>query len=149
MNLALFQPDIPQNVGAALRLCACLSVPCHIIEPTTFPWKEREFRRSGMDYIDHVTLIKHTGWTSFKANTQGQRLILIETDGASPLWDFTFLETDILVMGSESAGVTPQVMTDCHASLHIPMAAGLRSMNVVTAAAFTLAEALRQTRHKK
>ncbi|HEY8963941.1 MAG TPA: tRNA (cytidine(34)-2'-O)-methyltransferase [Alphaproteobacteria bacterium] len=144
--LAFYQPDIPQNVGAAMRLTACLDVPLHIIEPTAFPWKEAEFRRSGMDYVAHTTLIKHSSWEAFLKNIAQARTILVETDGAIPLWDFTFEDGDILILGRESAGVPKDIYEQVDASVMIPMKPGLRSMNVVTAASFVLSEAIRQTR---
>ncbi|NBX66043.1 MAG: tRNA (cytidine(34)-2'-O)-methyltransferase [Proteobacteria bacterium] len=143
--LALFQPDIPQNVGAAMRLCACLDTALHIIEPTAFPWKEQEFRRSGMDYVNHVKLTRHISWNDFLQNMQGRRIVLVETDGATPLWDFTFKPDDILLMGRESAGFPRDLYTKCDNSVYIPMAKNVRSMNVITAAAITLGEAIRQT----
>lgn len=144
--LAFYQPDIPQNVGAAMRLCACLDVPMHVIEPTAFPWKESEFRRAGMDYVNHVDFTKHTSWNAFVSARGQRRTILVETDGATPLWDFTFQPDDILIMGRESAGVPPELYQQVDATICIPMKQGVRSMNVVTAASFVLAEALRQTR---
>lgn len=146
VSLAFYQPDIPQNVGAAMRLCACLDVPMHIIEPTAFPWKEAEFRRSGMDYVQHVDLIKHTSWEAFLQAKGPARTVLVETDGATPLWDFEFQAGDILILGRESAGVPREVYDQVDGAVHIPMKSGVRSMNVVTAAAFVLAEALRQTK---
>ncbi len=146
VDLAFYQPDIPQNIGAAMRLCACLDVPMQVIEPTTFPWKDAEFRRSGMDYIDKVTLTRHISWTVFNAARKSRRLVLVETDGKTGLWDFAFRPDDILVMGRESAGVPPEIYASCDETVTIPMKAGLRSMNVVTAAALALGEAIRQTR---
>jgi tRNA (cytidine/uridine-2'-O-)-methyltransferase len=148
VSLALYQPDIPQNVGAAIRLCACLGVTLHIIEPTGFPWKEREFKRAGMDYINHVDLVRHISWDSFLQNTAPARVILVETDGVKSVWDFTFKPDDILLMGRESAGVPTTVYSQAHATVHIPMKGLVRSMNVITAASLTLGEALRQTRYK-
>lgn len=146
--LAFYQPDIPQNVGAAMRLCACLDVPMHVVEPTAFPWKEAEFRRSGMDYIRQVMLIKHISWRAMQKFKGPARVILVETDGATPLWDFRFRPDDILLLGRESAGVPPEVYRDVDASIKIPMKEGVRSMNVVTAAAMVIGEALRQTTAK-
>ncbi len=146
--LAFYQPDIPQNIGAAMRLCACLEVPMHVVEPTAFPWKEAEFRRSGMDYVTHVALTRHMSWTTFLKDRGNARVVLVETDGATPLWDFTFQPGDILLMGRESAGVPPEVHAACDASVVIPMKAGVRSMNVVTAAALALGEAIRQVRYR-
>ncbi|MBU6235552.1 MAG: tRNA (cytidine(34)-2'-O)-methyltransferase [Alphaproteobacteria bacterium] len=145
--LALYQPDIPQNVGAAMRLCACLAAPLHIIEPTTFAWKDREFRRTGMDYMEHVSLLRHSSWEKFLAARGQNRLVLVETDAQTPLWDFTFQPCDILVMGRESAGIPRDIYNKFNASVYIPMAPDVRSMNVVTAAAIALGEAKRQTRH--
>jgi len=144
--LAFYQPDIPQNVGAAMRLCACLDVPLHVVEPTAFPWKEAEFRRSAMDYIHHVTIIKHISWNAMMRHKGRARVILVETDGTTPLWDFHFKPGDILLLGRESAGVPPEVYREVDATVKIPMKPGVRSMNVVTAAAIAIAEALRQTR---
>jgi len=146
VDLAFYQPDIPQNIGAAMRLCACLDVPMQVIEPTAFPWKDAEFRRSGMDYIQQVALTRHMSWTVFNAARKNRRLILVETDGKIGLWDFTFRPDDILVMGRESAGVPPEIYASCDETITIPMKAGVRSMNVVTAAALALGEAIRQTR---
>ncbi|MCB1537419.1 MAG: tRNA (cytidine(34)-2'-O)-methyltransferase [Rhodospirillales bacterium] len=145
--LAFYQPDIPQNLGAAMRLCACLDVPMHVIEPTAFPWKEAEFRRAGMDYVTHVDLRRHSSWTTFLAARGDARVILVETDGAVDLWDFAFRPGDILLLGRESAGVPREVYERVDASIRIPMKPGLRSMNVVTAAALGIGEALRQTRN--
>lgn len=144
--LAFYQPDIPQNVGAAMRLCACMGVPMHVIEPTAFPWKEAEFRRSAMDYIHHVTLIKHISWRALMKHKGRARIVLVETDGTTPLWDFHFKPDDILLLGRESAGVPPEVYREVDATIKIPMTEGVRSMNVVTAAAIAIGEAIRQTR---
>ncbi len=144
--LAFYQPDIPQNVGAAMRLCACLDIPMHVIEPTAFPWKEAEFRRSGMDYVTHVNLIKHMSWETFLRDRGAARTILVETDGGTDLWDFAFQPADILILGRESAGVPQSVYGDVTATIKIPMKPGVRSMNVVTAAALAIGEAIRQTR---
>ncbi len=147
ISLAFYQPDIPQNVGAAMRLCACQDVPMHVIEPTAFPWKEAEFRRSGMDYVAQADVRRHTSWDAFFRDRPG-RLVLVETDGASELWDFAFQPGDVLILGRESAGVPQSLYAQVDATLRIPMKPGVRSMNVVTAAAFALSEALCQTRKR-
>lgn len=118
----------------------------HVIEPTTFAWKDSEFKRAGMDYIRHVQLIKHTSWNALLRFKGAARLVLIETDGTTPLWDFHFKPGDILILGRESAGVPSEIYKDVDATVRIPMKDGLRSMNVVNAAAIALGEALRQTR---
>lgn len=148
MRIALFQPDIPQNTGTILRLCACLAVEAHIVEPAGFPVSDRHFRRSGMDYLDRVRIIRHADWTAFEAwrRTAGARLLLLTTRGSRSYLDQTYRADDILLLGRESAGVPDAVFAASDAQLVIPMQPGLRSLNVAMAAAMALGEALRQTR---
>jgi len=147
MHIALFQPDIPQNTGTILRLCACLGADAHIIEPAGFPTSDRHFRRSGMDYLDHVALTRHDSWQKFEQwrNEAGFRLVLLTTKGAGSYLDFSYRPDDILLFGRESAGVTAEVAAAADAQLAIPIRPGLRSLNVAMAAAMALGEALRQT----
>ena len=146
MQLALYQPDIPQNAGTILRLCACLGVTAHIIEPAGFPISDKNFRRAGMDYLDQIDIRRHIGWTDFEIwrKSGGARLILATTRGATPYPAFAFRPDDILLMGRESAGVPDEVHENADARLLIPMRAGLRSINVAVSAAMILGEALRQ-----
>jgi len=148
MRIALFQPDIPQNTGTILRLCACLNVEAHIIEPAGFPVSDRHFRRAGMDYLDQVTIQRHDSWTKFEQwrRDKGFRLILFSTKGAQPYLDHRYLPDDILLFGRESAGVPDDVVAAADARLVIPIKPGLRSLNVAMAAAMALGEALRQTK---
>jgi len=144
MRLAMFQPDIPQNLGAAIRLCACLGVGLDVIRPAAFPLDDRDLRRAAMDYADHAEIILHTGWQAFRTARGGGRLILMTTRGATPLYDFAFRPGDTLLMGRESAGVPDTVHDSADARICIAMAAGARSLNVVAAAAMALGEATRQ-----
>jgi len=148
MQIALYQPDIPQNTGTILRLCACLDVAAHIIEPAGFAISDRNFRRAGMDYLDQVKLTRHDSWSKFEhwRNEAGYRLILFTTKVASPYLDYRYAASDILLFGRESAGVTDEVAANADARLAIPIKSGLRSLNVAMAAAMALGEALRQTR---
>ena len=148
MQIALFQPDIPQNTGTILRLCACLDVAAHIIEPAGFATSDRTFRRAGMDYLDQVRLTRHDSWGKFEQwrRSLGHRLLLFSTRGAGSYLDYTYEPADILLFGRESAGVTDEVATAADARLVIPILPGLRSLNVAMAAAMALGEALRQTR---
>jgi tRNA (cytidine/uridine-2'-O-)-methyltransferase len=148
MQIALYQPDIPQNTGTILRLCACLNVAAHIIEPAGFPVSDRHFRRAGMDYLDHVAITRHDSWSNFEQwrNDKGYRLILFTTRGDSAYLDYRYGVTDMLLFGRESAGVPDEVFTAADARLMIPIEPGLRSLNVAMAAAMALGEALRQTR---
>jgi tRNA (cytidine/uridine-2'-O-)-methyltransferase len=144
MRLALFQPDIPQNVGAAIRLGACLGAPLDLIEPCGFPLSDAAIRRAAMDYAAIAEVHRHTGWRAFDSVRKG-RLVLFTTRGATPLYDFTFRPDDVLLFGRESAGVPDEVHAAADARVFIPLAQGARSLNVVTAAAIALGEALRQT----
>jgi len=146
-SLALYQPDIPQNAGTILRLCACLDVEAHVIEPAGFDLSDRSLRRAGMDYLTLVRLSRHRSWedfTAWRAET-GCRLLLLTTSGAVAYTKFAFAPEDVILLGRESAGVPDVVHAAADARLLIPMAAGLRSLNVATAAAMVLGEALRQT----
>ena len=145
MRLALFQPDIPQNTGTLLRLGACLGVPVDIIEPCGFIFDDQRLRRSAMDYLEHVDMTRHSSWPEFLARHGGARLVLLSAHAAHAYTDFTFHADDILVLGQESAGVPEMVRARADAALHIPLAAGLRSLNVAVAAAMVLGEAMRQT----
>lgn len=146
MQLALYQPDIPQNTGTMLRLCACLGVTAHVIEPAGFPISDKNFRRAGMDYIDLVDIRRHISWTDFEfwRKASGARLILATTKGAVPYPEFCFRPDDIILMGRESAGVPDEVHAAADARLLIPMRTGLRSLNVAVSAAMMMGEALRQ-----
>ena len=147
MRIALFEPDIPQNTGTILRLCACLGVEAHIIEPAGFPTSDRAFRRAGMDYLDRVTLRRHVSWPAFEAWRQAERLrlTLLTTAAATSYLDHAYRPDDILIFGRESSGVPETVHRTADARLLIPMRPGLRSINVAMAAAMALGEAMRQT----
>ena len=147
MRIALYQPDIPQNTGTILRLCACLNVEVHIIEPAGFPVSDRHFRRAGMDYLDRVTIMRHDSWPKFEQwrTEKGLRLLLFSTKGALSYLDHHYATSDILLFGRESAGVPDEVVAAADARLVIPIEPGLRSLNVAMAAAMALGEALRQT----
>ena len=130
-----------------LRLCACLDVAAHIIEPAGFPVSDRHFRRAGMDYLDQVTITRHDSWSKFEQwrTEQGHRLILFTTKSPGCYLDYRYSADDILLFGRESAGVPDEVVTAADARVVIPIKPGLRSLNVAVAAAMALGEALRQT----
>lgn len=144
MRLALFRPDIPGNVGAILRSCACFGVPVDLIEPLGFAWDDKRVRRAGMDYYDRVSITRHTDWDRFRAATPG-RLVLLTARGSVPVQTAIFDRDDVILMGSESAGAPDYAHEAADLRVRIPMAIGLRSLNVSVAAAVTLYEALRQT----
>jgi len=144
MRLALFEPDIPQNAGALLRLGACLGIPVDIIEPCGFLIDDRRLRRAGMDYLDSVDMTRHRSWRAYRDTLQG-RLLLLTTSGDTPYAAFSFRHDDNLLVGRESAGAPPEVHESATARLAIPLRPGLRSLNVALAAAMVLGEAMRQT----
>ncbi|MES2905264.1 MAG: TrmH family RNA methyltransferase [Pseudomonadota bacterium] len=144
MRIALYQPEIAQNVGAVLRLGACLGVAVDLIEPMGFEWDDKRVRRTAMDYIDAVEIERHVDFEAFR-NGNSQRLILLTTKGINSPYDFDFAADDILLFGKESGGVPAEVARRCDASLRIPIRADVRSLNLAIAAALALGEALRQT----
>jgi tRNA (cytidine/uridine-2'-O-)-methyltransferase len=147
LRIALYEPDIPQNTGAVLRLCACLGIEAHIIEPAGFPVSDRAFRRAGMDYLDAVTIVRHGSWRDFEAwrGRKRHRLVLFTTNATESYLDYAFAAEDILLFGRESAGVPAEVHATADARLLIPLRPGLRSLNVAITAAMAAGEALRQT----
>lgn len=147
MRLALYQPDIPQNLGAAIRLAACLALPLDVIEPCGFPLTAAAMKRAALDYGDHARITRHASLAAFLAAPErvGGRLVLVETDGAITFGDFAFSTGDTLILGRESAGSPGELYEAAQISVRIPMARGLRSLNVITAAAVALTEAMRQT----
>lgn len=149
VELALYQPDIPQNTGTMLRLCACLDIKAHIIEPAGFPITDKHFRRSGMDYLDQVHIERHISFMAFQEYliNHEKNLILLSTKSTTPYTQHKFSPKDILMLGRESAGVPQNVFESAHQTLLIPMKTQLRSLNVAVSAAMVLGEALRQTNH--
>jgi tRNA (cytidine/uridine-2'-O-)-methyltransferase len=148
MRIALYEPDIPQNTGTILRLCACLGVQAHIIEPAGFPTTDRAFRRAGMDYLDQVEIVRHTSWAEFGRwrMEARSRLILFTTRASLCYLDHTYQADDILLFGRESSGVPSAVHEAADTRVLVPMREGLRSLNVAMVAAMAIGEVLRQIR---
>lgn len=144
MRLCLFQPEIAGNVGAVMRLGACLGVPVDLIEPMGFEWEDRRVRRTAMDYIDHVDVSRYSSFDNWRAAAHG-RIILFTTRADQFLYDFTFRPGDLLLFGRESGGVPPEIAVASDARLRIPIRPQVRSFNLATSAALALGEALRQT----
>ncbi len=169
LNLVLYQPDIPQNLGACLRLAACLGATVHIVEPCGFALDDAKLRRAGMDYMHKANYVRHRDWQAFLAHRQAadearvaegepraeggskargamppSRLLLLETDGKTRYTDIAYRATDYVVMGRESAGTPPELYPQMDATLTIPMVAGMRSLNVAMSAGMLIAEACRQ-----
>jgi len=147
MRIALYQPDIPQNTGNIFRLGACLGVSVDIIEPTGFIFDDKRFKRSAMDYIDHIDYKKHFDWKHFYDWTKENkfRLILMTTKTNKSFYKFQFQSTDILLFGRESAGVPDNIHQIVDHRLTIPMREGVRSINLSSSVALVLGEGLRQT----
>ena len=144
MRIALIQPDIPQNVGAALRLGACLGAPVDLIGPFGFAASDARMRRAGMDYLDLAEVRRWSSLEAFLERLDG-RLLLLTTAGDASVYDFRFEADDVLAFGSESAGAPPEAHAAAVARLRLPMRPGARSLNLATSAALALGEALRQT----
>jgi tRNA (cytidine/uridine-2'-O-)-methyltransferase len=149
MRIALYEPDIPQNTGTIFRLCACLGIEAHIIEPSGFPVTDRAFRRAGMDYIDNISITRHGSFATFEEWRQRERLqlVLLTTAAKHSYLDHAFTKDQVLLFGRESAGVPASVHERADARLRIPMQPGMRSLNIAVAAAMVAGEALRQTRN--
>jgi tRNA (cytidine/uridine-2'-O-)-methyltransferase len=145
MRIALFEPEIAGNVGAVLRLGACMGTPVDLIEPLGFAWDDRRVRRTAMDYIDHVEIARHAGFGAFKGTIGARRLVLFTTKARQSAYDFRFRADDVLLFGKESAGVPAAVAEACDARVRIPIRAQVRSLNLATSTALALGEALRQT----
>ena len=145
MRIALFEPEIAGNVGAILRLGACMGAALDLIESMGFAWDDRRVRRTAMDYIDHVTIARHAGFDAFRSSIGSRRLVLLTTKSHQSAYDFEFTADDVLLFGKESAGVPTAVASACNARVRIPMRPEVRSMNLATSAALALGEAMRQT----
>lgn len=145
MRIALYQPEIAGNVGAVLRLGACLGVAVDLIEPLGFQWDDKRVRRTAMDYIDHVEVVRHADFAAFRDTLEGGRLLLFTTRGTASPYDFAFRHDDVLLFGKESAGVPDDVRERCDSALRIPIRPHVRSLNLATAATLAVGEALRQT----
>lgn len=147
MRIALYEPDIPQNTGTMLRLCACLGIEAHIVEPAGFPVTDRAFRRAGMDYLDRVTIVRHASFAAFEdwRRARRLRLVLMTTAAETSYLDHAFSADDVVLFGRESAGAPESVHRAADVRLRIPIRDGLRSLNVAMATAIVAGEALRQT----
>lgn len=143
MRIALYQPEIAGNTGAVLRIAACFGVAVDIIEPCGFVWSDARMRRAGMDYAERVEVVRHAGWDAFRNAATG-RLMLMTARGETSLLEVGFAESDILVMGSESAGVPDAIAAECGARVRIPIQDDARSLNLAVATGIAVFEAVRQ-----
>ena len=143
MNLAIFEPDIPQNTGAMIRICSCFDVDIDIIHPASFVLSEKSLNRVARDYIKNVRISEFDDWKDYMTKRNGRK-ILLSTKGSKSHYDFSFNQTDNLIVGRESAGVPEYVHQDSDEVLKINMKAGARSLNVATSSAIVISEAIRQ-----
>ena len=147
MRLALYQPDIPQNTGTLMRMAACLGIAVDIIGPAGFEMTDRALKRAGLDYLEHVDLTRHVSFDAFRSHVftdQNRRLVLLTTQAEMSYLDFRFRQSDVVLLGRESAGVPEAIHGLADARIRIPMQPGLRSLNIAVAAAMVAGEALRQ-----
>ena len=146
IRLAIYQPDIPQNLGAMIRLCACFGVEIDLIEPCGFPFSLKALRRTAMDYTSLVKIKSYNDFDSFKINYEKQRrIILLTVKSPNSIYDFKFKSDDILMVGSESSGVSTDVRKSLSFDVKIPILTPARCLNVTTAASIAISEAIRQT----
>lgn len=145
LRLVLFEPEIPQNAGAMMRLAAALGVAMDLIEPCGFILDDRRLRRAGMDYLDQLALTRHSSWDAYRNGSPHGRLVLLTARAAVPYTAFRFAPDDRILVGRESDGVPDAVSEAADARLVIPLVPPARSLNVALAAAMVLGEALRQT----
>lgn len=145
MDLALYQPEIPQNTGTLMRLAACMGRPLHIIFPCGFIFSDKRLHRASMDYRDMAQVIFHDSWQDFQITTAKRRLILLTPDASLIYTDFEFKQGDCLILGQESCGFPPTITQSIPHSVRIPMVSGMRSLNVAIAGSIIFSEALRQT----
>ena len=148
MRIALYEPDIPQNTGAIIRLASCFGISVDIIEPCGFIFSSRRLKRSGMDYIDRADIKLHSSWKKFyqKCRKHSEtRVILLTTKGNIKHTAFIYDSNDVLLLGRESAGVPDTVHKAADACIIVPIEPEARSLNIVSSAAIVLGEALRQT----
>lgn len=147
IRIALFQPDIPGNTGAILRLGACLGIAVDVIGPAGFDLSDRALKRAGMDYLEMAALARHDDWAAFEARcrAEGRRLLLFSTGATLPYTRFAFRPGDILLFGRESAGAPEHVHDAADERLLIPMPGGGRSLNLALAVAMAAGEAMRQS----
>lgn len=148
MKIALFQPEIPQNVGTIIRTGACLGVGIDIIEPTGFVWNDKYLRRAGMDYIDLANVKRISNWEEYLKENSNKRIVLLDTKAEESFLDFKFKDDDILLLGKESSGVPDEVFESLIYKVKIPMHLECRSLNIAIAGAMVLTEALRQVGFK-
>ena len=150
MRLVLFEPDIPQNTGALLRLAACWNLSVDVIFPCGFIFDDRRMKRAGMDYVAEADITRHNSWAAYQSwrvdnAALAGRLLLLSTKAAAPYQDFAYRADDSVMVGRESSGVPEEVHLAADHRLVIPLRPGMRSLNVAMAAAIVTAEALRQT----
>ena len=146
MRIALYEPDIPQNTGNIFRLGACLGINVDIIEPVGYIFDDKRFKRSSMDYINHINYKRHLDWNAFLnwSKKNNFRLILLTTKSDNIYYNYNFKSNDILIFGRESAGVPKKVHNIVDKKITIPMVKDLRSINVSSAVALVIGEACRQ-----
>ena len=147
IKVALYQPDIPQNTAAIVRLCACFGARLDIIEPCGFFLSDKRFKRVVMDYINKCKIKSFNNFTEFKKDKKNGRIILMTTEAKVKYFNFKFNQNDTILFGRESAGV-PQLVHKCvDHKLIIPIQKKARSLNIVSSVAITLAEALKQNQY--
>ena len=145
-KIALYEPDIPQNTGAIIRICSCLGADLEIIEPCGFLFNDKRFKRVVMDYMDEKMIKFYRDYNEFFESKKNQRVILMTTKATVPYATFNFKINDTILFGRESAGVPEKIHALINNKLKIPMINNKRSLNIASSVAIILAENLRQNK---
>jgi tRNA (cytidine/uridine-2'-O-)-methyltransferase len=146
ISVVLVNPEIPPNTGNVIRLCANTGAELHLVHPLGFPLDDARMRRAGLDYHEYATMQTHVDWSACRASLSPRRLFAIETTGTRSLYDVAFRYDDVFVFGSETKGLSSEVLAtfDAASVLRIPMRPSNRSLNLSNAVAVTVYEAWRQ-----
>ena len=144
-NIALYQPDIPQNTAAIIRLCSCFDTTLEIIEPCGFHLDDKRLKKVAMDYLDKTKIIAYRSYKDFLIKKKNSRIILMTTKAKKNYNNFKFKPKDTILFGRESEGVPKSVHDNSYERLKIPLKNKARSLNISIAAAITLSEALKQS----
>ena len=144
INIALYQPDIPQNTAAIIRICACFDINLEIIKPCGYFFDKKKLDRIYLDYLDICNLRFYESYDDFFSKKKDFRLILLTTKSNSNYTKFLYKKNDTLVFGKESAGVPEEIHNSIQNKLTIKMNKKTRSFNIASSVAIVASEALRQ-----
>lgn len=145
MHIILHQPEIPANTGNIGRTCVAAGASLHLIEPLGFRLNEKEIKRAGMDYWEHLELSRYVNFTQFKEQHPEAKIWMATTKAKHIYTDVCYGPDDFIMFGRESAGIPEEILVDYEKTcIRIPMLPSIRSLNLANSVAIVLYEALRQ-----